>query len=111
MNQLMNCFQMAYLFLIKIISLSFENALHDCLYSYGYEQAENDYSLLINNIPFVSNNILSSLNLINEYSKKGYKIVICLKDNFDKYAEFLKNNNVEFEIIDNNLPNNIGNII
>ena len=92
----------------KNYSLSFENALHDCLYSYGYEQAENDYSLLINNIPFVSNNILSSLNLINEYSKKGYKIVICLKDNFDKYAEFLKNNNVEFEIIDNNLPNNIG---
>lgn len=92
----------------KNYSLSFENALHDCLYSYGYEQDENDYSLLINNIPFVSNNILSSLNLINEYSKKGYKIVICLKDNFDKYAEFLKNNNVEFEIIDNNLPNNIG---
>lgn len=92
----------------KNYSLSFENALHDYLYSYGYEQAENDYSLLINNIPFVSNNILSSLNLINEYSKKGYKIVICLKDNFDKYAEFLKNNNVEFEIIDNNLPNNIG---
>ena len=92
----------------KNYSLSFENALRDCLYSYGYEQAENDYSLLINNIPFVSNNILSSLNLINEYSKKGYKIVICLKDNFDKYAEFLKNNNVEFEIIDNNLPNNIG---
>ena len=92
----------------KNYSLSFENALHDCLYSYGYEQAENDYSLLINNIPFVSNNILSSLNLINEYSKKGYKIVICLKDNFDKYAEFLKNNNVEFEIIDNDLPNNIG---
>lgn len=92
----------------KNYSLSFENALHDCLYSYGYEQAENDYSLLINNIPFVSNNILSSLNLINEYSKKGYKIVICLKDNFDKYAEFLRNNNVEFEIIDNNLPNNIG---
>lgn len=92
----------------KNYSLSFENALHDCLYSYGYEQAENDYSLLINNIPFVSNNILSSLNLINEYSKKGYKIVICLKDNFDKYAEFLKNNNVEFKIIDNNLPNNIG---
>ena len=92
----------------KNYSLSFENALHDCLYSYGYEQAENDYSLLINNIPFVSNNILSSLNLINEYSKKGYKIVICLKDNFDKYAEFLKNNNVEFEIINNNLPNNIG---
>lgn len=92
----------------KNYSLSFEKALHDCLYSYGYEQAENDYSLLINNIPFVSNNILSSLNLINEYSKKGYKIVICLKDNFDKYAEFLKNNNVEFEIIDNNLPNNIG---
>lgn len=92
----------------KNYSLSFENALHDYLYSYGYEQAENDYSLLINNIPFVSNNILSSLNLINEYSKKGYKIVICLKDNFDKYAEFLKNNNVGFEIIDNNLPNNIG---
>ena len=92
----------------KNYSLSFENALHDYLYSYGYEQAENDYSLLINNIPFVSNNILSSLNLINEYSKKGYKIVICLKDNFDKYAEFLKNNSVEFEIIDNNLPNNIG---
>lgn len=92
----------------KNYSLSFENALHDCLYSYGYEQDENDYSLLINNIPFVSNNILSSLNLINEYSKKGYKIVICLKDNFDKYAEFLKNNNVEFEIIDNDLPNNIG---
>ena len=92
----------------KNYSLSFENALHDCLYSYGYEQEENDYSLLINNIPFVSNNILSSLNLINEYSKKGYKIVICLKDNFDKYAEFLKNNNVEFEIIDNDLPNNIG---
>lgn len=92
----------------KNYSLSFENALHDYLYSYGYEQDENDYSLLINNIPFVSNNILSSLNLINEYSKKGYKIVICLKDNFDKYAEFLKNNNVEFEIIDNNLPNNIG---
>ena len=92
----------------KNYSLSFENALHDYLYSYGYEQAENDYSLLIKNIPFVSNNILSSLNLINEYSKKGYKIVICLKDNFDKYAEFLKNNNVEFEIIDNNLPNNIG---
>lgn len=92
----------------KNYSLSFGNALHDCLYSYGYEQDENDYSLLINNIPFVSNNILSSLNLINEYSKKGYKIVICLKDNFDKYAEFLKNNNVEFEIIDNNLPNNIG---
>lgn len=92
----------------KNYSLSFENALHDYLYSYGYEQAENDYSLLINNIQFVSNNILSSLNLINEYSKKGYKIVICLKDNFDKYAEFLKNNNVEFEIIDNNLPNNIG---
>lgn len=92
----------------KNYSLSFENALHDYLYSYGYEQAENDYSLLINNIPFVSNNILSSLNLINEYSKKDYKIVICLKDNFDKYAEFLKNNNVEFEIIDNNLPNNIG---
>lgn len=92
----------------KNYSLSFENALHDYLYSYGYEQAENDYSLLINNIPFVSNNILSSLNLINEYSKKGYKIVICLKDNFEKYAEFLKNNNVEFEIIDNNLPNNIG---
>ena len=92
----------------KNYSLSFENALHDCLYSYGYEQDGNDYSLLINNIPFVSNNILSSLNLINEYSKKGYKIVICLKDNFDKYAEFLKNNNVEFEIIDNNLPNNIG---
>lgn len=92
----------------KNYSLSFENALRDCLYSYGYEQAENDYSLLINNIPFVSNNILSSLNLINEYSKKGYKIVICLKDNFDKYAEFLKNNNIEFEIIDNNLPNNIG---
>lgn len=92
----------------KNYSLSFENALHNYLYSYGYEQAENDYSLLINNIPFVSNNILSSLNLINEYSKKGYKIVICLKDNFDKYAEFLKNNNVEFEIIDNNLPNNIG---
>lgn len=92
----------------KNYSLSFENALHDYLYSYGYEQAENDYSLLINNIPFVSNNILSSLNLINEYSKKGYKIVICLKDNFDKYAEFLKNNNVEFEIIDNDLPNNIG---
>ena len=92
----------------KNYSLSFENALHNCLYSYGYEQDENDYSLLINNIPFVSNNILSSLNLINEYSKKGYKIVICLKDNFDKYAEFLKNNNVEFEIIDNNLPNNIG---
>lgn len=92
----------------KNYSLPFENALHDYLYSYGYEQDENDYSLLINNIPFVSNNILSSLNLINEYSKKGYKIVICLKDNFDKYAEFLKNNNVEFEIIDNNLPNNIG---
>ncbi len=92
----------------KNYSLSFENALHDCLYSYGYEQDENDYSLLINNIPFVSNNILSSLNLINEYSKKGYKIVICLKDNFDKYVEFLKNNNVEFEIIDNDLPNNIG---
>lgn len=92
----------------KNYSLSFENALHDYLYSYGYELDENDYSLLINNIPFVSNNILSSLNLINEYSKKGYKIVICLKDNFDKYAEFLKNNNVEFEIIDNNLPNNIG---
>lgn len=92
----------------KNYSLSFENALHDYLYSYGYEQAENDYSLLIKNIPFVSNNILSSLNLINEYSKKGYKIVICLKDNFDKYAEFLKNNNVEFEIIDNDLPNNIG---
>lgn len=92
----------------KNYSLSFENALHDYLYSYGYEQAENDYSLLIKNIPFVSNNILSSLNLINEYSKKGYKIVICLKDNFDKYAEFLKNNNVEFEFIDNNLPNNIG---
>ena len=92
----------------KNYSLSFENALHDYLYSYGYEQAENDYSLLINNIPFVSNNILSSLNLINEYSKKSYKIVICLKDNFDKYAEFLKNNSVEFEIIDNNLPNNIG---
>lgn len=92
----------------KNYSLSFENALHDYLYSYGYELDENDYSLLINNIPFVSNNILSSLNLINEYSKKGYKIVICLKDNFDKYAEFLKNNNVEFEIIDNDLPNNIG---
>lgn len=92
----------------KKYSLSFENALHDYLYSYGYELDENDYSLLINNIPFVSNNILSSLNLINEYSKKGYKIVICLKDNFDKYAEFLKNNNVEFEIIDNDLPNNIG---
>ena len=92
----------------KNYSLSFENALHDYLYSYGYEQDENDYSLLINNIPFVSNNILSSLNLINEYSKKDYKIVICLKDNFDKYAEFLKNNNVEFEVIDNNLPNNIG---
>ena len=92
----------------KNYSLSFENALHDYLYSYGYELDENDYSLLINNIPFVSNNILSSLNLINEYSKKGYKIVICLKDNFDKYAEFLKNNNVEFDIIDNDLPNNIG---
>lgn len=92
----------------KNYSLSFENALHDYLYSYGYELDENDYSLLINNIPFVSNNILSSLNLINEYSKKGYKIVICLKDNFDKYVEFLKNNNVEFEIIDNDLPNNIG---
>ena len=92
----------------KNYSLSFENALHDYLYSYGYELDENDYSLLINNIPFVSNNILSSLNLINEYSKKGYKIVICLKDNFNKYAEFLKNNNVEFEIIDNDLPNNIG---
>ena len=92
----------------KNYSLSFENALHDYLYSYGYELDENDYSLLINNIPFVSNNILSSLNLINEYSKKGYKIVICLKDNFDKYAEFLKNNNVEFEIIDDDLPNNIG---
>ena len=92
----------------KNYSLSFENALHDYLYSYGYELDENDYSLLINNIPFVSNNILSSLNLINEYSKKGYKIVICLKDNFDKYAEFLKKNNVEFEIIDNDLPNNIG---
>ena len=92
----------------KNYSLSFENALHDYLYSYGYELDENDYSLLINNIPFVSNNILSSLNLINEYSKNGYKIVICLKDNFDKYAEFLKNNNVEFEIIDNDLPNNIG---
>ena len=34
---------------------------------------------------------------INNKNKEAYKIVICLKDNFDKYAEFLKNNNVEKE--------------
>ena len=79
--------------------------LNNLIYSYSYEK-NNSYGLFLKPIPFVSNNILNSLTLINEYKENGFKIVICLKDNFDKYQEFLRENDVDFVIDDGSVFKN-----
>lgn len=71
-----------------------------CTYSY---QKDNSYGVSLKEIPFYSNNILSSLKFINDYKKSGYKIVICLKDNFEKYKDFLISNDILFSVVNDNL--------
>lgn len=67
--------------------------------TYSYDNGTG-YGLFLNTIPFLSNNILNSLTLINEYTKNGYKIIICLTDNLEKYRDFLLSNNIEFQKIE-----------
>lgn len=76
--------------------------LNNLIHSFSYQTNES-YGLYLKPIPFVTNNILNSITLIDEYKKNGYKIVICLNDNFNKYQEFLKENNIEYQIITTDL--------
>ena len=54
---------------------------------------------------------MRSLNMIKEYQAMGYKIVICLNENYEKtYKQFLLDNEVSFECIEkDHIPNdNLG---
>lgn len=91
-------------------SLNFEEMnLQNVIDSFSFVSSSEDYSLMIKGIPFVTNNIMNSLTLIKEYQQKEYKVIICLKENYDKYAKFLIDNDIEFTALEKDeLPLQIG---
>lgn len=72
--------------------------------SFSYFASDDDYGLNIKSIPFFASNLINSLSLIKEYAKTNKVIISLSEQYFDIYKDFLKDNNIDFEIIENKMP-------